>query len=251
MARRGRTPLAKIVVLTLVPVIVVAALLAVILYDDPTLDSRTTCPLDPGYTQVSLSIALDATDVYGPAQRLSIVNSVWDSVNALEVYDRVKIYAIEPGEQTPLLNLCKPGSNMQDSPPEQQMRELRFKRFIADALEELQGTRPNSPIIESLGWIAADHERDGSERRVLLVSDLIEHSDVISHYDANWPEIYEANRRRIHNQCPNLDDILIDILFPTRPDRATQNNDLVAWWLDYLEACGGYVNSVSRITGTI
>ena len=250
MARRRRAPPAKILVLTLGPVIVLAALLTVFLYDSPTLDARSACPLDPGYTQVSLSVVLDATDVYGPAQRLSIANSVWDSVNALEVYDRVKIYTIEPGEQIPLLNLCKPGSNMQDSPAEQQMRELQFKLFTNDALDELQGTRPNSPIIESLGWIAADHERDGSDQRILLVSDLIEHSGVISHYDPNWPEVYETNRTRIHNQCPNLDNIRLDILFPTRPDRATQNNDLVMWWLDYLEACGGDVNSVTRITGT-
>ena len=250
MARRKRTPLAKILVLTLGPAFVLLALVAVLLYDDPALDPGTACPRETGYTQLSLAIALDATDVYGPAQRRSIVNDIWESVSALEVYDRVKIYTIEPGEQIPLLNLCKPGSNMQDSPAEQQLRELQFKRFIDDALEQLQGTRPNSPIIESLGWIAADHERDGSDRRILLVSDLIEYSDVISHYDPNWREVYETNRTRIHNQCPNLDDILIDILFPMRPDRATQNNDLVTWWLDYLEACGGYVNSVTRITGT-
>ena len=250
MARRKRTPIAKILVLTIGPAIVLAALLAVFLYEDPDPDPVTACPRQPGYTQLSLAIALDATDVYGPAQRRSIVNDVWETVSALDVYDRVKIYTIEPGEQIPLLNLCKPGANMQDAPAEQQMRELQFKLFVEDALEQLQGTRPNSPIIESLGWIAADHERDGSDRRILLVSDLIEYSDVISHYDPNWPEVYENNRVRIYNQCPNLDDIQIDILFPTRPDRATQNNDLVNWWLDYLESCGGYVNSVTRITGT-
>ena len=250
MPRRRRIPVAKVLVVTLGPIILIGALLALWLYDVPSLDNRSACPLDPGYTQVSLSVALDATDVYGPAQRLSIVNSVWDSVNALEVYDRVKIYTVESGAQIPLLDLCRPGSNMQDSPAEQQLRELRFKRFVADALEQLQGTRPNSPIIESLGWIAADHARDGSRRRILLVSDLIENSDVISHYDPNWQAVYEDNRDRIHNQCPNLEDIQLDILFPTRPDRATQNNDLVTWWLNYLDACGGYVNSVARITGT-
>ncbi len=250
MARRKGTPLAKMLVFGIGAVAVVAIVLAVFLYDVPTLDVRSACPRDPGYTKVSLSIVLDATDVYGAAQRLSIVNRVWDSVDSMDVYDRVKIYIIEPGEQIPLLNLCKPGANLQDSPAEQQLRELQFKRFIDDALEALQGTRPRSPIIESLGWVAADRARDGSDRRILLVSDLIEHSDVISHYDPNWPEVYEANRTRIHNQCPNLDAIQIDILYVARPDVTTQNNDLVTWWLEYLEACGGSVNSVTRITGT-
>ena len=250
MARKKRTPIAKVFVLTAGPVAVSAVILAFLLIDNPSLNSRTACPIDPGYTQVSLSIALDATDVYGAAQRLSITNSIWDYVEVLDVFDRIKIYKIEPGEQTPLLNLCKPGSNMQDSPVEQQMREFQFKQFVNNALEELQGTRPSSPIIESLGWVAADHERDGSDRHILLVSDLIEYSDIISHYEPGWPEIYEANRLRIHNQCPNLDNILIDILFPSRPDRATQGNDLVTWWLDFLQSCGGEVNSITRITGT-
>lgn len=249
MARRRRTPVAKILALSFGAAMVCGAVLTVLLYDDLSIDARSACPVEPGHTQVSLSIALDATDIYGPAQRLSIVNSVWDSVNALEVYDRIKIYTIEPGEQIPLLDLCKPGQNLQDSPIEQQLQEVRFKRFIDNALEQLQGSRPNSPILEALGWIAADHARDGSDRRILLVSDLIENSEIISHYDPNWPLVYEANRARIHSQCPNLDNIRLDILFPTRPDRATQNNDLVTWWLDYLAACGGYVNSVARITG--
>ena len=220
------------------------------MYDNPTLDALNACPREPGYTQVTLSIALDATDVYGAAQRRSIVNRVWESVNALDVYDRVKIYTIEPGEQTPTLNLCRPGRDLQNSPVEQQLRESRFKMLVDDALRQLQGSRQYSPIIEALGWIAADHERDGSRQIILLVSDLIEHSDVISIYDPNWKRIYENNRARILNQCPNLDDQEIDILFPTRHARPTQDNDLVTWWVNYIDSCGGYVDSVTKITGT-
>jgi len=79
---------------------------------------------------------------------------------------------------------------------------------------------------------------------------LIEHSDVISQYDPDWPSLYERDRARIHGQCPNVDGIQIDIIFPTRSNRATRDNERVAWWMNYLEACGGYMNSVTRITGT-
>lgn len=131
------------------------------------------------------------------------------------------------------------------------MREARFKKFLDGSLEKLQGgTRPSSPIISSLEWVASDRERDGSRKRILLVSDLIENSDVLSQYDPGWLGHYGRSRKRIHDQCPMLDGVDVDILFPARADRATQDNVLVEWWLDYLRACGGRVQSVRKITGT-
>ena len=251
---KKRTPAAKIAVLTVGSITLLAAVAAVVyMARQPTIDQRTGCPTEPGFTRVSLSITLDATDAYGPAQRETIGNRVWERVDALDARDRVKIYTIKPGEQAPLLNLCKPGLNLQDSPVEQRLQELRFKQTIDEALEELQGTRPNSPMIEALGWVAADDERDGADRRILLVSDLIEYSDVLNQYDPNWMDVYERDRMRIHAQCPNLDGVAVQILLATRPARSTQDNDLAVWWLDYLQACGGRLSGgdvLIRITGT-
>ena len=248
--RRKRTPVAKIIVLVMVPLVVIGGIAIFLFYDDPSLDAISACPRESGYTLETLSIALDATDTYGAAQRRSLVNRVWESVDTMKVYDRIKIYMIKPSEQIPLLNLCKPGRNLQNSPVEQQLREVIFKELISESLQHLDGTLPSSPIIESLGWIAADHERDGSTRRILLVSDLIEHSEIFSQYDPNWMRDYENNRSRIHNQCPNLEGVEIEILFPTRPSRPTQDNELVTWWASYLTACGGNVIRIERITGT-
>ena len=208
------------------------------------------CPGESGHTNVTLSILLDATDPYGAAQKRSIVNAVWDEVDALAVYDRVKVYTVQQTPATPNFNLCKPGWRLGDPPIVKEWREARFKQFLDDSLEKLQGTRPTSPLIASLGWVASDRERDDSKRRILLVSDLIENSNVLSQYDPGWLDHYERNRSRIHDQCPMLDGTDMDILFPTRPSRSTQNNELVAWWLDYLQACGGRVGSVRKMTGT-
>ena len=222
---------------------------AIVFLDEPTVDRDTSCPYESGYTKVSLSILLDSTDNYGAGQRLSLINRVWDEVDALDVYDRVKIYQVERGEQAPLQNLCKPARSLQDTPIQQQFQEARFKERIGKALRHLEGERAISPIIESLGWVAADRERDGSERRILVVSDLLEYSDVISHYNPDWRRNYERDHQRIHGQCPNLENARLDLLVPARPAEPNQNNDLVEWWLAYLESCGGYVNSVTRVTG--
>ena len=250
MTRRKRSQMGQIVAFVLVVLVLgVIGWAAIDYLDEPTVDGATSCPQEPGHTKVSLSILLDSTDTYGAGQRLSLINRVWDDVDALDAYDRVKIYQVERGEQAPLQNLCKPARSVQDSPIHQQFQEVRFKDRIGKALQRLEGERAISPIIESLGWVAADRERDDSERRILVVSDLLEHSDVISHYSPDWRRNYERNRQRIHGQCPNLEDVRLDLLIPVRPAEPNQNNDLVEWWLEYLESCKGYVNSVARITG--
>lgn len=228
--------------------IIALALVLVLLGCNPAVD-RAGCPQEPGHTKVSLSILLDSTDTYGAGQKLSLINRIWDEVDKLDVYDRVKVYQVEHGEQTPLLNLCKPGRNFQDAPIHQRLQEVRFKELTDKALRQMEGERATSPIIESLGWVAANRERDDSDRRILLVSDLLEYSDVISHYSPDWRPKNERGRQRIHGHCPNLENTQLNILFAVRPDQPNQNNDLVEWWLHYLESCGGSVNRVIRVTG--
>ena len=249
MNRKKRTQVVQIVALSLVGTVLLGIFSLVYFLDEPSVDSTTSCPHEDGYTAVSLSILLDSTDTYGAGQRLSLINRVWDEVDALDVYDRVKVYQVERGAQVPLQNLCKPGRSLQDTPFQQRFQEVRFKEFIGNALQRLEGERPISPIIESLGWVAADRERDSSKRRIMLVSDLLEHSAVISHYSPDWRLHYERNRQRIHGQCPNLENTQLDLVFAVRPEQPNQNNDLVEWWLEYLDSCGGYVNSVTRVTG--
>lgn len=246
--RKKKTPVARnsFVILFIVALAVIVVLF---LLESPKIDDDTYCPIEKGHTAVTLSILLDATENYGATQQRSIVNRVWDRVDALDVYDRIKIYTVESTAQPPIFHLCKPGKELQDTPISNRLKDASFKEFLNNALEQLQGTRDESPLIASLGWIAADRERDDSSQYILLVSDLIEHSEALSQYDPDWPVVYQAHRRRIHDQCPMLDGIQIDILLPTRPGRSTQDNTLVSWWDEYLGACGGYVNSITKITG--
>ena len=248
---RSRNSIAKVAFFSLLAVLV-AGLGAVLIYGlrSVDVDEVTGCPIEAGHTAVTLSILLDATDPYGAAQQQSVINTIWDRVDALAVYDRIKVYTVHESPNAPVFFLCKPGRQLMHSPIEIQLREARFKKFLDDSLQELQGTRPSSPIISSLGWVASDRDRDGSRKRILLVSDLIENSDVLRQYDPGWRRHYQRNRKRIHDQCPMLDGMDVDILFPTRASRATQDNDLVQWWLDYLHACGGRVESVRKMTGT-
>ena len=246
--RDRRASGAKIMVIVLL-ILGITGIIAFILFEPPKLHGKTGCPIEKGHTATTLSILLDATDNYGATQQRSIVNRVWDRVDSLQVYDRIKIYTVESAAQPAIFHLCKPKKELQDSPAHRLLKDVMFKTFLDNALDKLQGTRDDSPIIASLGWVAADRERDDSSQYILLVSDLIEHSETLSQYNPDWSAVYQASRRRIHDQCPMLDGIQIDILMPTRPERSTQDDALVLWWDKYLVDCGGYVNSVTKITG--
>ena len=246
--RQKKTSGAKFMVIVL-SILGITGIIAFIIFEPPKLHGKTGCPIEKEHTAVTLSILLDATDNYGTTQQRSIVNRVWDRVDSLQVYDRIKIYTVEPAAQPAIFHLCKPKKELQDSPAHRLLKDVRFKTFLDNALNKLQGTSDESPIIASLGWVAADRERDDSSPYILLVSDLIEHSDTLSQYNPDWPAVYRANLRRIHDQCPMLDGIQIDILMPTRPERSTQDDALVLWWGKYLGACGGYVNTITKITG--
>lgn len=230
-------------------VAVVGFVAVMLLWDQPEVDPTTGCPVGRGHTAVTLTVLLDATDPFGAAQQRAIINRIWDEVDALAVYDRIRVFAVSPGPSAPSFNLCKPGRQLQDSPVERRLREAQFKEFLDGGLREVQRTAPSSPIIASLGWVAVNRERDESAMRILLVSDLMENSEVISHYDEEWPSFYARNRERIHDQCPMLEGIQIDVLLATRPLEATQGNVLIEWWIEYLSACGGVVGLVQKITG--
>ena len=245
---KNKTSFAKIAFMVLL-IVVIAGIIAFLLIERPKLHGKTGCPIEKGHTAVTLSIVLDATEIYGATQQRSIVNRVWDRVDSLDVYDRIKIYTVESTAQPPVFHLCKPGKELQDSPVHTLLKDVRFKKFLNDALEKLQGTQDESPIIASLGWVAADRERDDSSQYILLVSDLIENSGGFSQYKQDWQAVYQANRKLIHDQCPMLEGIQIDILWPARSDQSTQDDTLVFWWDEYLGTCGGYVNSITKITG--
>lgn len=91
----NKNPVAKIAFFSLL-VLLAGGIVLWWIFEPPCVDETTGCPclLESGHTEVTLSVLLDATDPYGAAQQRSIVDAVWDEVDALAVYDRVKVYTV-------------------------------------------------------------------------------------------------------------------------------------------------------------
>ena len=217
-----------------------------ILAETPPVNRTTGCPVDQEGIDVTLSVLLDATDPFGVSQQRTIINAIWQEVEALAVHDRIRVFAVGTVGGAPAFDYCKPGRELRDSPVEQRLREVRFKEFLDAALEEVQ---KRAPIIASLGWVAASQERDHSAKRILLVSDLMENSDVLSHYEEDWETKYALDRKSLMDQCPMLEGVEVEVLLPTRPSEEGQSNVLVEWWIGYLRECGGTLTSIQRVTG--
>ena len=215
-------------------------------------DRVTGCALQPQDTGSALTILLDSTEPYSAVQLKLITNRIVAAVQGLKPLDRVRIYTVGDSTTqllTPNFDFCKPDPDANESPIIARFNVAKFTFMLEESLRELQGSRSNSPIISSLGAVAADLSGEYSDSRIILVSDLIENSDIISMYPSDWLETAEREKRNIAARRPMLSGILVEILFIPRPNRPQQDAALRDWWWALLEESGGRVARFTPISG--
>ena len=217
------------------------------------IDKRYGCPRDSQHIGTSMSILLDATDPYAVSQVKQVANIIFDRVDSLDPYDRVKIYMVGDTSKEqwrrPVFHRCIPDPESSEMPIFKRLQKVTFTTFLEDALSKIQGSENQSPIIESLGWMAADFERDPSTKIVVLVSDLIENSEVVSMYSSGWLKEAESNSRRISSKQPMLREIDVELVILARPAIETQNETLLEWWIKFLGQSGGFVTESRTVSG--
>ena len=124
-------------------------------------------------------------------------------------------------------------------------KQANFAFMLEENLKEMQGTRSNSPIISSISSIAVDLPKSFENRSIVLVSDLIEHSDLISMYDSNWRKELVHAQRRLSAKRPMLNGITLEVLFILGQTNPQQDTALRDWWWQFIEESGG---RISRFT---
>ena len=145
---------------------------------------------------------------------------------------------------------CKPNPKSTAQPTQKRLQSKRFKFYIQEELRDLKTeTRPASPIIESLAYVASDFERDNSQRMIVLVSDLMEHSSVISMYSDTWLDELNNQSEKSAKLRPMLKGIDMTVLFMTRAEQTNQTVELLSWWRKYLKDSKAFVERILPITG--
>ena len=168
------------------------------------------CAATPKQGPSALSILLDSTEPYSPIQMARETDRIIEKVSELEPLDRVRIYKVDDvsnGFYNLILTFV---SLIQMRTPRQLLRVLSRQILPScwrRTLKEMQGTRSNSPIISSISSIAVDLPKSFENRSIVLVSDLIEHSDLISMYDSNWRKELVLAQRRLNAKRPMLNGV--------------------------------------------
>lgn len=215
-------------------------------------DPVTGCALRSANSGSALTILLDSTEPYSAVQLKQVSNRIVAAVEGLSPLDRVRIYTVGDASEKllkPYFDFCKPDPNANESPILSRFKLANFTFMLEENLKQMQGSRSSSPIIASLGSVAADLPNIYEDRKIILVSDLIENSEIISMYPSDWPAIAEREERNIAAKRPMLSGILLEVLFIPRPNQPQQGVALRDWWWRFIEDSGGNIARFTPISG--
>lgn len=258
MRPRRRTSDLKGVVVLALAILIVAALFVVPRLGESRLGPDLCHPSGPSGLLV---LAVDATDRLSEAQVLDVKNRMQREVTDLRSNWRVEIWNIAPASGVPVVvgqPLCKPERDVNIWTANPKLAQKRFDQFTASidkTLNELL-SRPassGSPILESLQAMGlrsfgAPTLPRATERRIVLVSDLVQNTSRLS-FLRGLPQ-YESFRNGSDFDALRapISETRVDVLFLARPGRLSPS-ELVVWWQQYFLDMGAKIASVQRIVG--
>jgi len=209
------------------------------------------CPKISGPAE-GLVIFLDITDPLNPIQHDRLTGLLEDRIKAAKQSTLIAVGAVRAGSEDRGADfaLCKPldeGNEIYQNP---EMIEKRYRKefldpFNAIVSEMLSSPMANrSPIMESLqallvttpGFVDAEYLR-----RVIVVSDLLQHSDAFSFYRGdNWESFMRSsNAERLAGR---LRDAEVEICHIPRPGANVNRREVDDFWNRYFNRAG-----VSRV----
>lgn len=230
-------------------------------FGEEAIDSETYCAVS-GPSALTV-IAIDASDPYDAVQVREIDNQVRDLLGRMEAGHRLDIYTMNAGRgglATRVFSRCNPGHAIwidqvagQPTQVERIYRE-EFSDAIDAALNNTiaEGAANTSPIVESLRAIAADSLGDvplETPRRLIIASDLVQHSDVYSMFRSGVGDFQAfSNSRHYADAQTDFRSADVDLIVIVRSEYGhLQTRELLLWWEEYMRANNGRVRDFSRI----
>jgi hypothetical protein len=216
----------------------------------------TLCPTATGPV-AETALLFDLTDPLTPAQSDQLLQQIESLVNSAPVGMQFTMGIVSPdveawGATAPL---CKPRSERDVSTLTQNVAlvqaryEDQFLTPLRDQINSMIGTTgaDSSPIMESLqallaatpGFMTAE-----KPRRLIIVSDLLQHSDVMSFYRGDdWGAFATSSAFARLNRSLQDADILI-FRIPRTVDQIDDPGIIDHFWLRYFDLQGARVPQV-------
>jgi len=273
LARPPESPAQKILrpLLYVVPVAFIGAIVAFFLHAKPPALDDNLCPKDSPPTQKTI-LLLDVSDPLTPKHRAELERIVSELQRPGSTPDAMNPY-VAPGEELivyqlaadwqdlkPAIRVCNPGNNPDDwnwgkdltqgkafARHNWQRFEEKIKQMFPD---KSSGEMPRSPILESLSVIVPRHapsKRDlppggASHTYLILFSDLLQHSDSLSHYEP-YPKAEDfLDTPKLRELATDLTRVRVTIF---RLERSKYSNwqtvDHYYWWPKLIKEFKGKV----------
>ena len=212
------------------------------------LDSKTLCPKTG--PEAGLVILLDLTDRIGSTQHVRLHSILEKEVSGARQNTLIAVGAVksEPSKRGVDFALCKPlegsaASQLYQNPrlvAEKYKKDFR-KPFTASLEKMLKtGRADRSPIMESLqaalaaapGFVDAEYPR-----RLIIVSDLLQHSAVFSFYRRDtWRKFQRS--RDFERLARTLRGVEVQILRLPRPKAKIDPAEVGDFWVNYFDQAG-------------
>jgi len=227
------------------------------------LDKETLCP---GTGPVAVSaLLIDRTDPLTPVQRASVSQALESVKRAVQTGGLLELYSVGPTDESvraPLAALCNPGRGLDVSGLDANPRflEQRWHTGFDEPLQQIfselvqDETAPRSPIMESIQSVSVTafgpSERKDVPRKLVLISDMLQHTDGASHYRALVPFDALKDDPYYRKVSADLRDVEVEIFYVRRETKqGVQGGSHIQFWRDYIADQGGIVVHVDRIEG--
>jgi hypothetical protein len=219
-------------------------------------DPETLCPAE-GAKAVTL-ILIDKTDPLTAAEQARIRSLAAAERDAAQRGERIAIKLLrqKDGANETVLetvaDLCNPGSDANPLFENPKRVAARYRNAFAEpidaALVSVQdaGSASSSPIAQALRTsVEAATGRDGRRLKLLLISDLMEHTAEASAYSGT---LNEAALRRLIPQSTQtqLKEAELHVGLLARPRQVKQQEAAIAVWRRFFEAVTGHAPHFER-----
>ncbi len=189
---------------------------------------KTNC-----YKHISgkMAILIDKTDIIPLQTQTEIQNRAWDAIQEhSKMGDLISVYEITQNSLQslqPSFQMCRPKSgddaNEITGSPKKIDKKFKeqFEKPLMDILSNNTGQAQNSPIAEAISDInLSKNLRDAEYGRILLFSDLMQHSSNVSTYGCKSPDdaiSHFKQSRQGSSQRPTFNNTIVELHIIPRP----------------------------------
>jgi hypothetical protein len=225
--------------------------------DRDALDMTTYCPKS-GPKDVT-AVLIDRTDGISERQAGVIKNLIQRWASEVPKNGAFRVYEVtgNPGLESPKMSVCNPGTGEDANPliSNPGRESARYKEKFGDPLNAMivgmqSDTEASvSPIMEAIQGIVIQEFSSGAERRrLILVSDLMQHTPEFSLYK-DPPDIQEFRKSPYGRKVEvSLRGVSVEVQI-LRSSSSKQSDEVGQFWLDWLYLQGADLQPPMKVPG--